>query len=38
MLERELEELATSSPLPADFEEGRVEQWMLDAYRRQWNV
>ena len=38
MLERELEELATSSPLPADPEEGRVEQWMLDAYRRQWNV
>jgi hypothetical protein len=35
-LERELEDLATSSPLPAEPEEERVERWAIEAYRRQW--
>jgi len=38
MLERELSDLATSSPLPEEPEEERLEQWVLDAYRRRWRV
>jgi len=34
MLERELEDLVASSPLPEAPDEQRVEQWCLDAYRR----
>jgi len=37
-LERELTDLATTSPLPEEPEELRVENWMLEAYRRRWNV
>ena len=35
-LERELTALETSSPLPEEPEEARVESWMLDVYRRSW--
>jgi hypothetical protein len=35
-LEQELTELATGSQLPEEPNERRVEQWMLDAYRRRW--
>jgi hypothetical protein len=35
-LEQELTDLATTSPLPDEPEEARVEAWMLDAYRRRW--
>src|SRR6187399_523700 len=33
-LEQELTDLATTSPLPDEPEEARVEEWVLDAYRR----
>jgi hypothetical protein len=36
-LERELADLATSSPLPPAPDEARVEEWVLDAYRRSWS-
>jgi hypothetical protein len=35
-LEQELIDLATTSPLPEEPEEKRVEAWMLDAYQRRW--
>ena len=35
-LERELADLATSSPLPEAPDEERVEQWVLDTYRHRW--
>jgi uncharacterized protein len=38
MLERELSDLATTSPLPEEPEEARVEEWVLGAYRRRWSV
>ena len=37
-LEQELTDLATTSPLPEEPEEIRVEKWVLDAYRRLWSV
>ncbi len=37
-LERELADLETTSPLPEAPEEARVEEWLLDAYRRSWRV
>ena len=37
-LERELSDLATTSSLPAEPEESRVEEWALGAYRRSWNL
>lgn len=37
-LERELSDLATTSPLPDAPDETRVEEWVLDAYRRSWRV
>jgi hypothetical protein len=37
-LERELEALATTSVLPDEPEEPKVEQWMLTAYRHQWRL
>jgi hypothetical protein len=37
-LERTLGDLATTSPLPDEPDEGRVGQWVLDAYRRRWRV
>jgi hypothetical protein len=37
-LERELTELETSSALPDAPDERRIEDWVLDAYRRSWNV
>jgi len=33
-LEQELTDLANTSPLPEAPDEVRVEQWVLDAYRR----
>jgi hypothetical protein len=38
VLEMELSDLATSSPLPEEPENERVEQWVLDAFRRRWRV
>lgn len=35
-LERELADLEMTSALPEAPEEARVEEWMLDAYRRSW--
>lgn len=35
-LEQELTDLATTSPLPEEPDEERVEEWVLDAYRRRW--
>lgn len=35
-LERELTDLATTSPLPDEPDERRVETWMLEAYRSRW--
>jgi hypothetical protein len=37
-LERELTDLAATSPLPGEPEELRVEEWVLDVYRRRWSV
>jgi hypothetical protein len=37
-LEQELIDLATTSPLPDEPEELRVEEWVLDAYRRTWRL
>lgn len=37
-LERELIALETTSLLPDAAEESRVERWMLDAYRRRWQL
>jgi hypothetical protein len=37
-LERELADLETASPLPDAPEEARVEQWVLDTYRRTWRM
>ena len=37
-LERELEDLATSSPLVEEPDEQRVQDWVLTAYRKRWNV
>jgi len=37
-LEQELTDLATTSPLPDEPDEARVQQWMLDAYRRRWSM
>jgi uncharacterized protein len=37
-LELELTALAETSPLPAEPDEARVEQWMMDAYRRRWKI
>lgn len=36
VLERELIDLAITSPLPEEPEEALVEEWMLSAYRRRW--
>jgi hypothetical protein len=36
-LEQELTDLATTSPLPEEPQEARVEEWMLGAYRRRWS-
>ena len=35
-LERELAELEATSVLPEPPAEARVEEWVLDAYRRSW--
>ena len=35
-LEQALTDLATTSPLPEEPDEVRVEEWVLDAYRRRW--
>ncbi len=35
-LEQELIDLATTSPLPEEPDEGRVEKWMIEAYRSRW--
>ena len=37
-LERELEDLATSSPLVEEPDEQRVQDWVLTAYRKRWNI
>jgi predicted nucleotidyltransferase len=37
-LELQLTDLATTSPLPAEPDEARVQAWVLAAYRRRWNV
>lgn len=37
-LEQQLTELATTSPLPPEPDEARVEAWVLSAYRRRWGV
>jgi uncharacterized protein len=35
-LEQDLTDLATTSPLPEEPDEVRVEEWVLNAYRRRW--
>lgn len=37
-LEQELTALATTSPLPDEPNEARVEEWVLDVYRRRWSI
>jgi hypothetical protein len=37
-LEQELTDLATTSLLPDEPEQLRVEEWVLDVYRRRWSV
>jgi hypothetical protein len=37
-LERELEDLATTSPLVLEPDERRVEDWAISAYRRRWSL
>jgi uncharacterized protein len=37
-LEHELDDLATTSILRAEPDEQRVEQWVLEAYRRRWGA
>ena len=37
-LEQELTDLASTSPLPEQPDDARVENWMIDVYRRRWGV
>ena len=37
-LERELSDLATTSPLKEQPDEQRIQDWVLAAYRRRWNA
>jgi len=37
-LEQELSDLASTSPLPDEPDEVRVEEWVHDVYRRRWGV
>lgn len=37
-LEQQLTHLATTSPLPAEPDEARVQNWVLSAYRRRWGI
>ena len=37
-LEQQLVDLATTSPLPEEPEEARVQEWVIDAYRRRWSI
>jgi len=37
-LEQELSDLASTSLLPEEPDEARVEKWVLDAYRKRWCV
>jgi uncharacterized protein len=37
-LEQELSDLATTSPLPEEPDVSRVEDWVIDVYRRRWSV
>lgn len=37
-LEQRLIDMATTSPLPAEPDEARVEDWVLSAYRRRWGI
>ena len=37
-LERELTDLETTSPRPEAPEDARVEEWILEAYRRSWQL
>jgi uncharacterized protein len=36
-LERELEDLLESSPLPPDPDRGAIDDFLVRAYRRQWD-
>jgi len=38
VLEQELSDLATASPLPEEPDESRVREWVMKAYRRRWNL
>jgi uncharacterized protein len=38
ILERELVDLATSSPLIAEPDEQRVQEWVVAAYRKRWRI
>ena len=38
VLERELTDLATSSPLPEEPEVMKIEGWVSSAYRRRWRL
>ena len=38
VLERELSDLAISSPLPDAPDDTRVEAWVLETYRRRWSL
>lgn len=35
-LEQELADLATTSPLPDQPDEARIENWVVGSYRRRW--
>ena len=37
-LEQQLTDLATTSPLPDEPNEARVEDWVLETYRRRWSL
>ena len=38
ILERELEDLAATSPLPEEPEADRVQEWVIETYRRRWSL
>jgi hypothetical protein len=36
--EQELSDLATTSPLLEEPDEARVQEWVIDVYRRCWSL
>jgi hypothetical protein len=38
ILERDLADLATTSPLPEEPDEDRLQEWVIGTYRRRWSL